>query len=263
MDVGFYFEMANFFFEKDKTDKAQELMYNAIELCQGSNNGLKLAAYLYEKWKWFDKAIAVYKGILSRDENNLMVKRDLALAYFQNKNFEAAVKMYYSIITAGDDTNNTNVKTNALAEMNAILVLHKNEFDISYINHNLLKVLPVDLRITQQSNYDYIYNAQFIEPGNVTCNNANTNTINGGRFAGNYNYSVNYDLSEYAVKNAPAGSYRIKVDAYNNYSYTWQIPMIIRVITFKNFQKENMELDIKLFDLDNQYGVVELDEVKW
>ena len=263
MDVGFYFEMANFFFEKDKTDKAQELMYNAIELCQGSNNGLKLAAYLYEKWKWFDKAIAVYKGILSRDENNLMVKRDLALAYFQNKNFEAAVKMYYSIITAGDETNNTNVKTNALAEMNAILVLHKNEFDISYINHNLLKALPVDLRITLQSNYDYINNAQFIEPGNVICNNANTNTINGGRFAGNYNFSFNYDLSEYAVKNAPSGSYRIKVDAYNNYSYTWQIPMIIRVITFKNFQKENMELDIKLFDLDNQYGVVELDEVKW
>ncbi len=263
MDIGFYFEMANFFFEKGKGDKAQELMYNAIELCQGNSNGLKLAAYLYEKWKLFDKAIAVYKGILSGDENNLMVKRDLALAYFQNNNFEAAVKMYYSIVTAGDETNSTNVKTNALAEMNAILVLHKNEFDISYINHNLLKVLPVDLRITLQSNYGYIHNAKFIEPGNVTCNNANPNTANGGRFAGNCNYSVNYDLSEYAVKNAPAGSYRIKVDAHNNYSYAWQIPMIVRVITFKNFQKENMEMEVKLFDLDNQYGVVELDEVKW
>ena len=165
MDIGFYFEMADFFFVKGKEDKAQELMYNAIELCRGNSNGLKLAAYMYEKWKWFDKAIAVYKGILSVNENNLTVKRDLALAYFQNGNFETAVKTYYSIITAADENNySSNVKGNALAEMNAILAIHKNKFDISYINHNLVKLLPVDLRITLESNYDYISNVQFIEP---------------------------------------------------------------------------------------------------
>jgi tetratricopeptide (TPR) repeat protein len=263
-DIGFYFEMADFFFANGKEDKAQELMYNAIELCRGSSDGLKLAAYLYEKWKWFDKAIAVYKGILSQDENNLRVKRDLALAYFQNRDFEAAVKTYYSIITATDENNySSNVKGNALAEMNAILALHKNEFDISYINHNLFKLLPVDLRITLESNYDYINNVQFIEPGNTISNYRNPNTVNGGRYTGNDYYRYNYDLSEYAVKTAPAGRYRIKVDAYNNYSHASQIPMYVRVVAFKNFHKDNMEIEVKLFDLDNQYGVVELDDVKW
>ena len=104
--MSFYFEMANFFSEKGKTEKAQELMYDAIELSRGRNEGLILAAYMYEKWKWFDKAITVYKGMLSQNENNLKVKRDLALAYFQNKNLEAAVKTYYSIITATDEYNN-------------------------------------------------------------------------------------------------------------------------------------------------------------
>ncbi|MEO6539671.1 MAG: TonB-dependent receptor plug domain-containing protein, partial [Ferruginibacter sp.] len=259
MDPGFYFEMANFFFEKGKPDKAQELMYNAIELCNGSSKGLKLAAYLYEKWRGFDKAIVVYKGILSLDEKDLAVKRDLALAYFQNKNFEAAVKTYYSIITAEYDHNNNNIKENALAEMNAILVFQKNEFDVSYINPNLIKALPVDLRITLESNHDLMGRVQFIEPGNNICTGRNPNTVNGGRYTGNdyYNYNYGYNFNEYAVKQAPAGSYRVKIDAYDSNSYVTQIPMYVRVVTFKNFNKENMEINVQLFDLDNQYGVIE------
>jgi tetratricopeptide (TPR) repeat protein len=262
MDVGFYFEMANFFFEKGQKEHAQELMYNAIELCNGSTEGLKLAAYLYEKWNWFDKAIAVYKGILSANENDLAVKRDLALAYFQNKNFEAAVKTYYSIITATVDNGyGKSIKGNALAEMNAILLLHKNEFDVSYINLNLVKILPIDLRITVGSNYGYTSRVQFTEPGNTISNSSNPNTVNGGRYTGNDYYD--YNLKEYVVKHARGGKYRVKVDAHNNYSYASGIPMYIRVVTFKNFQKDNMEMEVKIFDLDNQYGVIELDEINW
>jgi tetratricopeptide (TPR) repeat protein len=253
MNVGFYFEMADFFFEKGNTDKAQELMYNAIELSQGSVDGLKLAGYMYENWKWFDKAIAVYKGILSQYENNLTVKRSLALAYFQHKDFAAAVKTYYSIITTADGNNSfSNIKENALAEMNAILAVHKNKFDISYINQNLIKVLPVDLRVTVESNYEYKRKVQIIGPGKTTK----------GRFAES-GYYDSYNLTEYVIKDALTGQYRVKVDSYNNNSYPARIPMFMRVITFKNFQKANMEMEVKIFDLDNQYGVVELDEINW
>jgi tetratricopeptide (TPR) repeat protein len=263
MDVGFYFEMANLFFEKGNTGKAQDLMYNAIELSGGNEEGLKLTAYLYESWKWYDKAIAVYKGILSQNETDLLTKRDLALAYFQNNNFEDAVKTYYSVITRNDEYNYYgNVKENALAEMNAILALYKNEFSISYINPNLIKNLPVDLRITVSSNYDNIKNVQFIEPGNTKCNAANPNTVNKGRFSGGNGYYYN-NIIEYTIKDAPDGKYRVKIDAHNNYSSTARPPMFIRVVTFKNFQKENMKMDVKIFDLDNQYGVVELDEISW
>ena len=264
MDIGFYFEMANFFFEKGKPDKAQELMYNAIELCKGSSDGLKLAAYLYENWKWFDKAIEVYENILARDANNLMVKRDLALVYFQTKNFEAAVKTYYALITTNDENRyGSNVKENALAEMNAIIATHKNKFDVSYINQNLVKLLPVDLRITLESNYAATGKHEIFEPGNIVCNPKNPTSKNGGRYTGVTGNNTSYDLTEYSIKDAVKGRYRIKVNAYNNYSTLSTIPMYIRVITFKNFQKENMELEIKTFDLDNQYGVIELDDVRW
>lgn len=263
MDIGFYFEMANFFFEKGFPEKANELMYNAIELCRGNIDGLKLAAYMYEQWKYFDKAIAVYNGILSRDADNLLVKRDLALAYFQNKRPGLAVKTYYSILTA-PAPDYSNIKENAMAEMNAIIAVHKNEFDISYINHNLIRLLPVDLRITVENNYtQYNGYSQFIEPGKEICSYRKPQTANGGRYTGNNYAGYHYSLGEYSIKNATAGKYRVKVDAYNNYSYPGQVPPFVRVVTFKHFQKENMQIEIKLFDLDNQYGVVELDEVMW
>lgn len=256
MDAGFYFEMANLFFEKGKTEKAQQLMYNAIELCHGGSNGLRLAAFFYEKWQQFDKAIALYKGMLTSYPASSVIKRDLALAYYQNKNYGQAVSTYYSIITsAAGDNSNDHIRSAALAEMNAILAMHANEFDISWINPNLVKILPVDLRITVESNYGFTDNVKFVEPGGTICGLETPNTQNGGR------YTVgDYGMHEYIIKRSETGTYRVKVNAYDRYSGYWQIPEFIRVIRFKNFQQKNMKMTVELFDLDNQYGVVELDE---
>lgn len=265
MNVGFYFEMADFFFRKNRKEKALELMHTAIELGRGSSTGLRVAAYLYEKWGWFDNAIGVYKGLLKAESNNQLLKRDLALAYFQDKNYEEAVRTYYSILISPDEMYNPGkIKEHALAEMNAIIAMHKGAFDISYINHNLVRLLPVDLRITIENTSYYTGNSTITEPRGETSSHANTFTKSGGRFTNTgYYYSNYYDLVEYSVKNAAPGRYRIKVDARDYGHYDSEPPAFIRVITFKNFQKPNMTMEVKLFDLDNQYGVVELDEVRW
>lgn len=262
-NISFHFEMADYFFEKGDRKHAHQILYTAIELCKGSTHGLMLTAYIYEKWKDFDKAIKVYKGLLSTDENNILIKRNLALAYFQNKNYETSVKTYYSIITApvSEDSYN-NIKEIALTEMNAIITMHRNNFDFPYINQNLVRSLPVDLRMTVESNYIRTNLLQITEPKKAICSYINENTVNGGRLLNNY-WNGN-GVSEYAIKDAVKGRYGIKVNAYNyGYSHLGNIPMFIRVVVFKNFQKENMEMEVKLFDLDNQYGIVELDEVHW
>ncbi len=261
MNVAFYFEMADFFFEKGRAAHAVEIMYNAIDLCQGATEGLKLAAYIYERWKHFDKAIAIYKGILSQYAGNLQVKRELALAYFQAGNFEAAVKTYYAIVTAAAEENAGNIKEQALTEMNAILALHKNLFDISYINPNLVKAIPVDLRITVETNYNYMGNIKFIEPDNSQCSYLASKTKHGGRCSNTY-YGQNYtnnSIGEYTIKAAMAGKYRVKVETNNLGNYLSRIPMYVRVISFSNFHKANMDMQVSMFNLDNQYGVIELD----
>jgi hypothetical protein len=145
--------------------------------------------------------------------------------------------------------------------MNAIIALHKNDLDISYINQNLIKALPVDLRITVETNYNYVNRLQVVEPADEVCNADHPDTKNGGRFGGGYNYYVASQIGEYAVKNAMKGKYKIKINADQYYNY--YVPMYLRIVVFKNFQKDNVELEFRNINLANQYGVVEVDEVKW
>ncbi len=266
--AGFYFAMADFFFRAGKKQKAGELMITALELGAGSQAGLKLAAYLYEKWNDYDAAIAIYQSILEEDGANLIASRDLALAYFVKGAFEKAVRTYYDIIMypVADNPEDLLIKENALAEMNAILVMHGNKINTAYINPNLIRVTPSDLRITVHSNTRYVSNARFVEPGGTECGSGKNSTQAGGRFAGpsnsnRYSWTYNNLLYEYTIRKAVKGSYAIRVELTGWYGYT--VPAFVKIIAFRNFQQKDMKLEVKLIDLENQYGDIELDDVRW
>lgn len=261
--IGFHLDMADYFFEKKETEMAGEILYTAVELCKGKAAGLKLVAYVYEKWKKFDKAIEIYKGIISIDETDLMTKRDLALAYFQNRNYAAAVKTYYAIIMWPDENNYfKQVKEYALAEMNAVIAIGIKDLDISYINQNIIRALPVDLRITAEGNYSDIRNFQVVEPGGILCNSSYPVSVNGGRISQANDYWDGDDVSDYSIKEAHRGSYRLKVDVGRYYNYGG-MPDYVRVVVFRNFQTKNPVIEVENIVLDNQYGEVEIQEVNW
>jgi hypothetical protein len=114
-----------------------------------------------------------------------------------------------------------------------------------------------------ETNYNRSSYLQITGPGDKKPNSSNSNTANKSRLTSNNYFWGRLSLSESAVKDASAGAYRVKVNAYGYSAYPSRVPMYVRVIAFKNFQKENMALEINIFDLDNQYGIVELDEVRW
>ena len=267
--AGFYFDMADYFFTRGQHGNAKTILYNAAELCKGKSAGLKAVAYTLESWKDFDEAISIYKNILADNKNDLPTKKDLALAYFQQGRFQQAVNEYYSIITWQSENNYSygygSIKQMALSEMNAVIALHFGSVDLSGINLRLVKTLPVDLRITTEGNYgSYYYNqVQIEEPKGEICTHSNPDTKWGGHFTQNqYDYYYN-DKTEYSVKNAVNGKYKVVVNAYDYGYYKDKIPQFIRVITFKNFQRPNQTMEVKNYILDNQYGQVEVDEIKW
>lgn len=259
-ETAFYYDMADYFFEIKKPYEAKKILLTAIELCHGNKPCLKLAAYTLEKWKQFDAAIELYHQLLITDENNLLVKRDMALAYLQNKNYQQAVNTYYNIITAADNENQyLQLKENALAEMNAVIALDIPLLDISFIDKRLIKILPADLRITVEANNNSLNSLQVIEPGGASCNFANPLTVNGGRLKTSAEYLPANNCSEYVLKNAQKGKYRVKINAYGYYNNS--MPQCLRIVTFKNFHKTNMSIQIESVSIDNQYGVVEIVEI--
>ena len=195
--------------------------------------------------------------------------KDLALAYFQSGKYQQAVDEYYSIITWQSDYNYnygySNIKQMALSEMNAVIALHFANLDLSAINLRLIKILPVDLRITTEGNYaSYYYNqVQVEEPKGEICSYTNPDTKWGGHFTQDQSDYYYNEKKEYSVKNAVNGKYKVVVNAYDYGYYKDKIPQFIRVIAFKNFQRPNQSMEVKNFILDNQYGQVEVDNIKW
>jgi tetratricopeptide (TPR) repeat protein len=241
------------------------ILYNGVELCRSSTSGLTAAAYILESWKKFNDAIELYKIILKDTENKSMVQRDLALAYYQNGQYQLAVNEYYNILIAQNEYYNYNhIKELALDEMNAVIAAHKKELDISFINTNMIRSLPVDLRVTAESSSGYIYNFRIQEPnGNVSSVNS-YDVKKEGRVitaTGYYGYG---SVNEYAVKKARSGRYHIKIDSYETESNgEGKIPVYLRTIVFKNFQQENQQIQVQNISLDNQYGTVETGSIDW
>ncbi len=261
-NAGFYLDMADFFFQKGMKEKALEILYKAAEASHGSIEGLKDVAYTLESWKNFDEAIGVYKNIIDENNGGEAIKRDLALAYFQNGNYQQALNTYYEIVTkrGSELTSNNNLKQIAMSEMNALIALHSDSLDLTAINLRLVRALPVDLRISVESNDRGRASLLIQEPSGELCYAADVDTRSGGQLSpANYDDEDNY--SEYSIKNAAAGKYRISTNAYDGSNNA--IPHIMRIIVFKNFQRAGQTIEIKNVILDNQYGEVEIGEITW
>lgn len=265
-NINFYFDMALYFFEVGYKQKAMDLLMDGVELSSNNYNYLTTASYILEKWNDANGAIEIYKNLLqTQPYYAIQIKRNMAFAYVAGKNYQEAVNILADALTDNNNYYDNQLKEMALADLNAIATVYKDKVNVSFLNQNLLKPTPVDLRIQVESGGYYNYsNFSVIEPDNTSCAAAkplskNGGVLNSGNYYGYNGYGWN---NEYTIKNALKGKYRLHLDLYNNYYYgnygKW-----VRVITYKNFQKENQSIETELICLDNQHGKVEFAEVNW
>lgn len=260
---GFYFDMAQHFFEAGLKDEAYEILMNAAEISKGHFQALRAVGFVLEGWKWFEKAIEVYGSLLENYTGYPDIWHDLALAYYQNGNYQQSITTLYNAIKENAyETENWKFSSKAtmLNEMNAIIALHKDSLNLDFIPSSLIKPLPVDLRIVVESNGGALGNIIIREPGGEICSYTKRVTKNGYMDNNYYGYST---PAEYVARNAKEGKYKVSVNYYGYNSWQYGIPDFIRIIAFKNFGKQGQQIKIDNFIMDNQYGEVEIGEVKW
>lgn len=267
-DPGFYFDMAQHFFESGLTTEAMDILMNAAETSNGSYQVLRAMGYVLESWKRFDDAIQIYRQLLDDYPTNLYSHRDLAWAYYQDGNYQQAVDILYGAIKYNMQNYagwNVSLKALMLSELNAMIALHRDQLDISGIPSALIKPMPADLRIVLDCNKGSLGGVAVKEPGGAICSYSKPVTKNGGTLnSESYGYTYNYNgPAEYQVKNALAGKYKVSLNYYDYYSYPGKIPAFVRMVTFRNFGKPNQSIKVENVIMDNQYGEVEIGEVKW
>jgi TonB-dependent SusC/RagA subfamily outer membrane receptor len=262
-EAGFYFDAAQYLFEMGLKHQAFDILMNAAEAANGSQQVLVAMAYILEHWHQYEEAITIYEQLIKDDNHSLNVYSDLAWAYYQSGNYQQAVNILYDAIkmSLGQlEYTTLYVKAMLLNDMNAIISIHKDKIDISGIPSTLIKSLPVDMRIVIDCNKGNLGNVSIKEPGGLICDYSNPVTKNGGTIQQAYYWYYSTPF-EYQVKKAPEGKYKIRVNYYDYYSYPGKVPSVIRIRRFKNFGKENQLIEIENVIMDNQYGEVEIAEV--
>jgi TonB-dependent SusC/RagA subfamily outer membrane receptor len=267
-DPGFYFDMAQHFFESGLKTEAMDILMNAAETSNGSYQVLRAMGYVMESWKEFDEAINVYKQLLDDSPTNLYSHRDLAWAYYQEGNHQEAVNVLYTAIKYNWQNSGwryTALKALMLSELNAMIALHKDKLDISAIPPLLIRPMPSDLRIVLDCNKGSLGGVSIKEPGGAVCNYAKSITKNRGTLTidpWGYSY-YNGGPAEYQVKKAISGKYKVSLNYYDYQLYPGKIPAFVRMVTFRNFGKPGQSIKVENVIMDNQYGEVEIGEVRW
>ena len=262
-EISFYFDMADHFYSKKLKDQAFAIMEDGIEMCKGYPAGKRAAAYMYESWREFDKAVDIYKELLVENERNIGILKDLALCYFQNKQYQLALDTYYKglLVDIGEDRYYDDyIRQGMLNEMNALIATQRRYLNLDEINPALILTLPAAIYITTGSNVGTIPDIKVTSPSMINY-----------RIPGWYYYRSPNDR---ALKNKNDFSYNdnltILYPEKGNYlltsavSYGSQvIPHYERVIIFRNFQMDNQEIEVQLVQMDNQYGEVEIGKFTW
>ena len=263
-DRGFYYDMAQHFFEAGLKEEAFDILMEAAERQQAGYVGLTLTATILENWKMFKEAISIYEQLVEDHPTLLHLRRSLALALYQDGQLQQAVQTYYDAIkfdSRNFESVNVSIKATMLNEMNAVIHVHKDVLDVSMIPQSLIRPMPVDLRITVDNNAGYTAGMSVREPDGKLCSSSRGSRNASGFIISPKNYYQYGMPIEYQIKNARKGTYKISVDYHG--AHYGGVPGYVRVITFKNFGSADQSIQIENIAMDNQYGHVQITQVNF
>lgn len=258
--AGFYLDAAQHLYETGHVSEAVEALTNAAETSHGSMAVLKAIAFMLDEWKQYDEAIHLLEG-MRQTGGGIDAVRNLALAWSRKGNNQKAADLLYEAITTNWQQRESQylpIKALMLNDLNAIIATHRNSLNISGMNENLIRPLPVDLRIVVESNSGVLGRVCMVEPGgSEICNAYSGAPVKTGYFSNALN-----GTSEYQARTAKKGTYKIRVNYYDQYRGL-NVPSVVRITTYRNFGRPNQEVHVQHVTLDNQNGIVEIAEVKW
>ncbi len=264
----FYIDMAEYLLRSGYEKEALSIIYSAADVSHGDSRVLKSMGYVLEAAKKFEEALKVYQYVLAADSNDIHAYRDLALVYYQQKDYQRSIEIYYQGLTRNFEEREAGgriMKAAMLQEMSAIISIHKSSVNLSEINMQIVKPLPVDLRITLDCNVGDLYgNMSVMEPGGAVCSYYDCVTKNGGRIStDDILRNINISSEEYQVKKAKEGKYRIRLNYVDSWYGSSSYPAMIKIVVFKNLGKANQSVTVENAIMNNQFGLVEIGEVKW
>ncbi|RYY69296.1 MAG: hypothetical protein EOO13_09950 [Chitinophagaceae bacterium] len=254
VDPAFYFDMADYFYKQNFKQHAFAMLEDGIDICNGRESASVAAAYLLESWGEYSRAIELYREILRNNQQDLTLIRDLALAYFQNNQFQLALNTYSNgLLLSSTDSKNPKIKNLMLNELNALVNVHRNELNLDSVDKDFIRYFPADLYISLSGNLDGFTDFNIKTPDHYLISSPYWTT---------HSSKINFysGSTEYFIYQGIKGKYKISAYIYGRYQ---PAPAYLRMVAFKNYQRQGQSIQIDLIQIDNQNDELEIAELNW
>jgi TonB-dependent SusC/RagA subfamily outer membrane receptor len=259
-NMAFYLDLAMHFSDAGLSAPIDEMMIEAAEISNNDYSSLAAIAFAYEYMRKFDKAAEIYSDLIKSYPMALKYKYNLGWAFYQAGKTDSAVQLFYKTITGEDyswNQHNLNIKELMLTDMNMMIALHPNDVDIRYIPVEILKPVTTDLRVLLSSNIENLHSLT-VQEGNQEKQSVSRPLIKGRQLTiGNSDYT----MAEYQAKQVGNQKIRFNITHYDTW-YANQVPPIIRIMTIRNFGKPDQRIQTEFVSLKNQFGEVEIADLK-
>lgn len=263
----FYMDIADFFDEVGAVDKAMKILTNLTEIELDNYELLKVLAYKLEDYERFDLAENIYKKILKLRPEDIQSYRDLALCYKETGEYQKALDMLYQIVNGeylekDVDRSSKGIEAIAFVEMNNLISRFGKNLNLSAIEAEFIKEIPMDLRVVIDWNHnDTDIDLWVTDPNQEKCYYKHKKTKIGGRISNDM--TDGFGPESFILKKAIGGEYKIAIDYYSDSKQKISGPTFLKVTIFKNYSKKNETKSTEIYRLDNKEDELEVGEIKF
>lgn len=213
----FYYHVANYFFNRKATDTAMMILSNIAELNIEDAALMKMLVYKMKQLGKYDKELWCAKKVLNWRPMDPQSTRDYALALADNGQYQAALDSLYSILEGNYSPESANrdegIEEVIVMEINQLISKYRGRLNISKINKELIRDIPVDIRIVLNWNHlDTDIDLWVNQPNGERCMYSQPTTTAGGRISNDF--TQGYGPEQFLLKKAIKGKYTIETNYY-------------------------------------------------
>ena len=256
----FYMDVAEYFSSHLNSKTALRVLSNLAELELEDHQSLRILAYRLIDLEAYDLAILTLKEVLKIRKEEPQSYRDLGLACAKNQDYQTAIEYLYEVVIQSWDSRFPAIELIALNEMNAIIAQHSTAVNTDFIDQELIKNLPIDIRIVLNWDTDNCdIDLWVTDPLGEKCFYSHNRTIAGGNMSNDF--TGGYGPEVFLLKKAIPGKYKIEANYYGTGSQKMLAPVTLKMSFFTQYGLQTQKVKTVTLRLDEAKEVVQVAEI--
>jgi Ca-activated chloride channel family protein len=213
--TAFFLDAADVLIAKNQKELAVRVLSNLAEMDLENRHILRILGYRLLQAGDSAAALPVFRKVLELSPEEPQSYRDLGLALAADGQLQKAIDTLYEVVVRPWHNRFPEIELITLAELNAIVATAGTKLDTSRIHPQLLKNLPLDLRVVLTWDADNTdIDLWVTDPNGEKAYYGNRLTYQGGRMS--QDFTGGYGPEEFSLKRAKPGKYRIEAQYYGD-----------------------------------------------